>query len=500
MKLNLRKKFILYFSPLIICIFAFGIYSIQTFAFIHDHFEKLQRDVTPNAIAMLELKKILLSLESGIKEKRINRQQLAAGIEQLRKIVATHGDHPDLLTDPARKSSHDTIHHLIRTMSLSEYIINQSETGWQDRELSTVADIIHQELLGLGPVLDEHLQIHLEQLSRTEAFVSEKYQDTLIFVSLAGTTLIVLAVIIFTLMMRSVLGPVKVLQEGARQIGAGNLQYQLAIPSGDEFEFLADEFSKMAAKLSRYHDSLDQKVQERTRELLDANHELRKAEEQVHFLSQELLEVQENERRQIALDLHDNVAQELSSLKVVSQAILADVDRGGVVAPEVISEWGRLLDRCIKTVRELSYNLRPPGLEQIGLASAIADLCRDFSKRTGLAVNFTKAGVDNLQPEFHFAINVYRLVQEALNNIRNHAEADRIEIKLISSHPNLLLRIEDNGRGFDLDEIYLKARKDRRFGLLGMRERVRMMSGSLKIKSDPGLGTKIFFEFPLGKE
>lgn len=498
-KLSLRNKFILYFSPLIICIFAFGIYNIRTFAFIHTHFEKLQQDVTPTAIAMLELKKILLSLESGIKEKRINKEQVLASVAQLKKLVSSHGDHESASLNPAEKASHDTMHHVIRTMSLSEYIISQSETGWQDAELSTVAEMIHQELISLGPVLDEHLQIHLQQLTKTEAFISQKYQHTLIFVSLASVAVLVFAVLIFMALMRSVLGPVKILQEGTRQIGAGNLQYRLTISSGDEFEFLAEEFSKMAGKLSQYHDSLDQKVKERTRELLDANSELQKAEEQVHFLSQELLEVQEAERQQISLDLHDNVAQELSSLKVASESILEDAARGNLVPTQEIGEWGRLLDRCIKTVRELSYNLRPPGLEQIGLPSAISDYCRDFTRKNNIAVNFSKAGVDKLQLEFNYAINIYRLVQEALNNIRKHAAARTVEVKLISSHPNLILRIEDDGRGFDLDEGYLKARKNKRFGLLGMRERVRMMNGAFKIQATPGQGTKIFIEIPLDK-
>ncbi|MBU0481205.1 MAG: sensor histidine kinase [Proteobacteria bacterium] len=496
-KLSLRNRFILYFSPLIVCIFAFGIYNIRTFAFIHNHFEKLQQDVTPTAIAMLELKKILLSLESGIKEKRIDKQQVAESIRQLKKLVSAHGDHENLETNPTEKASHDTMHHVIRTMSLSEYIINQAETGWQDSELATVAEMIHQELISLGPVLDEHLQIHLQQLTETEDFLSLKYQHTLIFVSLAGAAVMVLAVIIFMAMMRSVLGPVKILQEGTRQIGAGNLRHRLAISSGDEFEFLAEEFSKMADKLSQYHESLDLKVQERTRELLDANSELQKAEEQVHFLSQELLEVQEAERQQISLDLHDNVAQELSSLKVASESILEDASQGKSVETREIGEWASLLDRCIKTVRELSYNLRPPGLEQIGLPSAISDYCRDFTRKNNIGVNFSKAGVDTLQLEFNYAINIYRLVQEALNNIKKHADARTVEVKMVSSHPNLILRIEDDGRGFDLDAGYLKARKNKRFGLLGMRERVRMMHGAFRIQATPGQGTRIFIEIPL---
>lgn len=195
-------------------------------------------------------------------------------------------------------------------------------------------------------------------------------------------------------MMRSVLEPMKSLQEGTRQIGMGNLNHQVNISSGDEFEFLAKEFSKMAEQLAGYHNEFDLKVQERTKELLHANDELRKVEEQVHNLSHKLLTVQETERQQISLYLHDNVAQNLSSLKITGESLLQDAAQGHLPSQEERADWAKLLNHCIKTVRELSYNLRPPGLEQIGLPSAIADYSRDFTKQTGIFVQFSKAGVD----------------------------------------------------------------------------------------------------------
>lgn len=499
-KLKLRNKFILYCAPLVLSIFLVGGYCIWAFSSIHNQLEKLQQETSPNAFATLEVKKLLLSLESGIKEKRIDKMQIINYIEQLKKIIASHPDHTAKVLGAAAKSSHDIVHHTIRSMSLSEYVLSQSEAGWQGTELSDVADMIHQELLSLGPVLDEHLKFHLEELSKTEAFVSQRYQQTLVFVILAGIAVFSFAGIMLVAMMRSVLGPVKILEERARQIGAGNLEGQMEISSGDEFEFLAQEFNKMACKLSEYHDSLDQKVQERTKELSDANIELQKAENHVHFLSQELLNVQETERQQISLDLHDNVAQELSSLKVSGDLVRDDVERGIQPSLEDIAGWGKHLDRCIKIVRDLSYSLRPPGLEQIGLTSALADYCRNYSKQTGIAVKFTKAGVDNLQLDFRYAIHLYRLVQEALNNIKKHAHASKVEIKLLASHPNIILLIEDDGHGFDVDEGYLHAKQNKRLGLLGMQERVRMLNGTFKIHSSLQEGTKIFVEFPQDKD
>ena len=496
LKLSLRNKFVICFLPLLVCVFLFGLYCIRTFSNIHSHFEKLQQDVTPNAVAMLELKELLFVLESGIKEKRIDHLKVGSNIEQLKNIISSHPNHADTLLDPANKASHDTLHHAIRTMSLFEYILGQSKTGWQGEELSNVSDVIQQEIVSLGPVLDEHLKIHLQELTKTETFVSEQYQQTLIVATFVSVAVIVFTGVMLMAMMRSVLGPVKILQEGARQIGAGNLNCNMEIASGDEFEFLAKEFKKMAGQLSQYHEKLSQKVDERTKELLDANFELQKAEEQVHHLSQELLKIQEAERQQISLELHDNVAQELSSLKVAGDSLFEGVASDATLQRE-IHGWRKLLDRCIKTVRELSYNLRPPGLEQIGLASALDDYCRNFSKQSGITVNFTTAGFEDLHLEFNYAINCYRIVQEALNNVKKHAQAGHVDVKLLSSHPNIIIRMEDNGRGFNLEEGFQKARQDKRLGLLGMQERVSMLKGTLKIHSALQKGTTIFIEIPL---
>lgn len=495
-KINLRGKFLFYFSPLILCVFTLGAYCAFTFSTIYEHFSRLHRDLTPNAVAMLELKDILLSLESGIKTGKIDRELVTNNINKLRTLIVAHPDHRDVAVDPAEKAAHDMMHHAIRTMSLSEYILRQSEAGWNE-DMQTVSAIINKELQSLGPVLDEHLKIHLRELTKTEALVTKKYQQTLIVVALTSVLVILFTCVILMAMMRSVLGPVSILQEGARQIGEGHLDFPIAIRSGDEFEFLAREFRKMAAKLSEYHADLDHKVRERTQELQNANLELRRAEEQVHQLSQELLKIQETERQKIALDLHDHVAQELSSLKIASESMGDDLARGKVPQPREISDWVSLLDRCIKTVRELSYNLRPPGLEQIGIVSVVRDYCRNFARQHGLRVDFAAAGLEHLSLDYECAITIYRLIQEALNNIQKHAKASAVEIRLTSSHPNLILRVEDDGRGFDPQEASEKSPRDNRMGLLGMRERVRMLQGRFSIKSVPRQGTRIFIEIPL---
>jgi signal transduction histidine kinase len=498
LKIGLRNRFLLYFLPLLLGVLIQGGWCVWTFSNVHSHFAHLQQEATMNASAMLDLKKLLLSLDAGIRAQQFDRDLIREKANQLSVMIETHAKHKHKSLTQEELAAHKMLHHVIFATTLSQYLLEQSEKGWPTKEedLAKISEAIKEELTHLENAIDKHLHLHLLQIDKTEAFIGQQYRHTLAVVALTGLAVIFLTLIVVFLMMRSVLEPMKILQEGTRQIGMGNLSHQVHINSGDEFEFLAREFGKMAEQLSGYHNEFDLKVQERTKELLHANDELRKVEEQVHNLSQKLLTVQETERQQISLYLHDNVAQNLSSLKITGESLLQDAVKGHLPTQEERADWAKLLNHCIKTVRELSYNLRPPGLEQIGLPSAIADYSRDFTKQTGIFIQFSKAGVDALDFPFDHAINIYRLVQEALNNIEKHAQATKVEIRLIASHPNIILRVEDNGCGFDPEQGVRKALENKRFGLLGMEERVRMMQGTFKILSAPQQGTKIIIEFP----
>jgi signal transduction histidine kinase len=120
----------------------------------------------------------------------------------------------------------------------------------------------------------------------------------------------------------------------------------------------------------------------------------------------------------------------------------------------------------------------------------------DFSEKSQLSIDFDSAGMDNIELDCDTEINLYRMVQEGLNNIRNHADASNVVIRLIVSFPNIILRIEDDGRGFDVKERLAQATKEKRMGLRSMKERVGLLEGKMKVRSRPGEGTKIFIEVP----
>ncbi|AGW14012.1 sensor histidine kinase [Megalodesulfovibrio gigas] len=215
--------------------------------------------------------------------------------------------------------------------------------------------------------------------------------------------------------------------------------------------------------------------------------ESRRAEERLQALSRELIRAQETERQRIARELHDDVAQSLSMLKIGLESLAHDQPR--VQAQELAAAAGAI----IGAVRNIAYDLQPPGLAQLGLVSTIFKLCEDVSARCGLPVEFRADGMDAVKLDFDRQINIYRIVQEALSNVLQHAGASRVAVKLVASHPSILLRVEDNGRGF----VPGGQQRDRHMGLWNMGERARLLGGTLRIRAAPGKGAGIVVELPL---
>lgn len=515
-KLKLRNKFILGFSPLLVIIVLFGAVGSRTFFSINQLISNLQETVAPNAFALLEFKEVLVSLEAEITARRVDRQKTEEQISRLRTLVKKHLTQTEQSETPANQTAQDIRRRAIRVMELARYILNLAENGWREtEEMNAVHGVIRQEQISLSAILEEHLTLHLQNLDRTERIIADRYQKGTVMIWAAITCGAFIALYMVLYLARTVLNPIAVLQKGVQQIGNGSLDYDLSLTTGDEFEELAKEFRSMAWKLKESYAQLDRRIMVRTQELSLANAELTKeigerlqaeeeqkrAEAQVHILTQELLRVQEVERKRISLDLHDNIAQELSALKVMSETLAADPLQDPTQFRHQTAEWAAVLKHCVGTVRELSYNLWPASLEHMGIKTALAGYCREFTKKTGIPVEFTSAGMNRLSRSLNYdiAINIYRLVQEALNNIKKHAAASRSQVKLVASGASIVLQIVDDGQGCDLNEVHARALREKRFGLLGMQERVRLLDGSLTISSRPNEGTRIFIEIPWDK-
>jgi len=225
--------------------------------------------------------------------------------------------------------------------------------------------------------------------------------------------------------------------------------------------------------------------------------ERKQSEDLVHNLSHMLMQAQERERQMISYELHDSIGQNLSTLKIGCDILFENqpaILRGKMV------ELSKLLELTITAVRNLAYGLQPPGLSEMGLVEALEIYCEEFSENSKSKVNFQSAGLHSFDMDSNSEIHIYRLVQEGLNNIRKHADAAQVNIMLMGASPNIILRIEDNGKGFDVKARELALSNEKRMGLRSMKERVNLLGGQMTIQSRPMQGTKILIKIPFKKK
>ncbi len=222
--------------------------------------------------------------------------------------------------------------------------------------------------------------------------------------------------------------------------------------------------------------------------------------QQIQNLTHALIKAQENERYRIARDLHDHIAQDLSSLKIRIQTFFSSCPQMNGDSSRQVNDLLGILQRSISDVRNLAYDLRPPGLDQLGLVRTLYLYCEDFAQTNNLKIDFIAAGLDDLLLDEDIQINIYRLIQEALHNVNKHAEAKGVTIRLVASSPNLILRIIDDGKGFDAGAWRARSLKEKRMGLQSMVERVGLLNGTIDIRSRPKKGSGIFITIPIKEQ
>ena len=221
------------------------------------------------------------------------------------------------------------------------------------------------------------------------------------------------------------------------------------------------------------------------------------AEEHIHSLSQQLIKTQESERQKLSRELHDSVAQDLSTAKIYCDLLLNTTgESSGPELKQKIRNISAALHNSINAVRNLAYYLSPSYLDDMGIVEAVSQYCKHFSEKNNLSVNYRAVGMEKLELDFDTEIHLYRLVQEGLNNIYKHAGARLATIRLLAVFPSIILRIEDDGQGFDVKKRLAAAQQEKRMGLRSMEERVSLLGGKMRISSRVSEGTKIFIEVP----
>ena len=262
--------------------------------------------------------------------------------------------------------------------------------------------------------------------------------------------------------------------------------------------------------LANFSKELEKRVDERTAELLTANRLMKKmldegkraeeritkSRERLRNLSRRLQSLLEEERTRISREIHDELGQALTALKLDLLSIRRSLVSDGLSEQSAkIHEIERAVNRIIQTMRRISTELRPGILDELGVAVAIEWMATDFQNRTGIDCKVTIKAVDTISDTVR-ATAIFRIVQEALTNIMRHAAASQVSVSLEKKDDTLIVEVRDNGIGILEGRII----DSKSLGLIGIRERVLLLGGEAVIRGKPGEGTLVRVTLPVGKE
>ena len=247
-----------------------------------------------------------------------------------------------------------------------------------------------------------------------------------------------------------------------------------------------EELRKAGEELGRSHGELERRVAERTSELVKKNAELRNQAKVVRQLSGRLLQMQDEERRRIARELHDSVGQLIASISINISAVGRENTRLGPTAAAANTENSALIQELSRQIRTISYLLHPPLLDEVGLASALQWYVQGFAERSKIRVSLElPPDFSCLSPDMETAI--FRIVQECLTNVHRHSGSPSVAIRIANVANQLRVEVEDSGKGIPPQkQLEMNSAGRTGVGMSGMRERLRQLGGQLDVNSAPG--------------
>ena len=273
--------------------------------------------------------------------------------------------------------------------------------------------------------------------------------------------------------------PITDLVSFANALGKGDFEQRARVWADDEIGKLSNAFNSMIQKLK------------------NSKNELESKEEMTLQLLRKVISAQEEERKRIARELHDQTSQSLASLMIGLKLLqscktLDEVSKGA-------DDLRELASRTLEEVHSLAIQLRPAVLDDKGLDIALQKYIADYSKKFNLKMDYHSIGFNSTRFPTEIETVIYRVVQEALTNIVKHSEAKNASLIMENRGNSLKVIIEDSGKGFDVEKV-MGLEMDGKLGLFGMQERVSLVNGNITIESAPGTGTSIYITVPIGKK
>lgn len=453
--MSLRFRLNLFITLLFTLIFITG--SIYV---IHNARKVVKDEV--RATAYLTLQLVNIALINVVPGGQVEQQTRV--LEKIATLESTRHLHIELYrsNDPSRKLDY---------VSASEIPITANAPIW-------FIQLVKPAPMEFRQVVDEPGIPYTEILIKADPSdeITEVWAESRAVLGLLIVFVLLSNVLVYFTIGRG-LAPLEAILKGLEGIEHGD--YQLRLPEFNlpELTRLSEKFNHMAEVLNR-------------------------SREENRFLTQRSLAIQENERRNLAYELHDELGQSITAIRAVAASIESHSNKDATAIKESAETIINVSNRMYDVARNMMRRLRPPSLDELGLITTLQDMIDDWNARhQDIFCYFSFEGeMKELNEEIN--ISLYRIVQEALTNIVKHSQANTVKISLSiaeamfsdvknSHHNHVILTMEDDGRGFDADSVRPG------LGFLGMRERTEALNGTFNVVSQPGKGVKIKVLIPL---
>jgi nitrate/nitrite-specific signal transduction histidine kinase len=478
MKLNIREKI----TGLLVFYFLVALVAIGSTLFVSWRLEGGAAAINDAGSERMRSYHIAFLLAQQVQHPSAGlRHDIAAKVAKFEKVLTDleHGDplRPLALPkDPQVRAQMGRLRQDWQTSIKPRIlgILDATQQTKQERLLAEYRTAVENYVDAINDlvVMVEHSNAHATSLLRL-------FQTGLVILALVGTVLLI------RLFSGMVIQPITRLQEGIQRMGKAEFDVRLPVTSRDEVGELAEGFNRMAGQLQDIYETLEQRVEEKTRSVEAKNRELAALDKEMAV---------SEERNLLAQELHDSIAQSLAFLNIQVQLLHEDLQKGQTAAAlQSLEQIREGVQESYDDVRELLVHFRTR-IGSTDLATAIRSALEKFEGQTGIRTAFNLKGkAPELLPEQ--VLQVMHIVQESLSNVRKHARAGRVDVEL-AGDGECMVTIRDNGAGFDA----ARDAGDTHVGLRIMRERAHRIGAELTLESVPGTGTRICLAFAHGHQ